>query len=384
MVALVVLLAEAALGLVNNFALILYVDRLGLTVRIAGRAISTFLLVEMLSRVPMGHLSDKVGRKPVLLFALCVAALVPVTIPLAMRVEPHLVVSLRLVDGLAFGALWPAALAAIADLCPPERRAQGMGVFYLAYAIGVAIGPAIGSLALQLNWFEATFFTASFLLLAGAMVVGWAPLPSVRHHAVELAEMRGVEAPSSPRAFVPVWAMLTLTFIQSLGLITVVSILPVLAKHVYGLSERIMGFLFLGPALMVAACVPFLGRWADRMGEDKAVKAGLGVAALFMWAFSQARNAWQAGVTATLVSLGYLLAIPAWLSLVASVGGRRHRGAAFGGMGTAQGAGAVLGPILGTELWERGHLLPLYAAAGLFSASFLLSLSTIRRGKAKV
>ena len=158
-----------------------------------------------------------------------------------------------------------------------------------------------------------------------------------------------------------------------------VSIIPLLAEHEYGLRREIMGFLFFGPAVLVGLAAPFLGRLADRLGEDRAVKAGLLLVTALMWLFTQARHPLHVGIVATAMALAYMLAVPAWLSIIASVGGERHRGAAFGGMGTVQGLGAMIGPLLGTDLWERGHFLPLYATAIVFSLSLITVVLTVKR-----
>ncbi|HIE09746.1 MAG TPA: MFS transporter [Armatimonadetes bacterium] len=379
--ALGVLTAEAALGLVNNFALVLYVkDHLGLSARFAGRAISLFLLVEMLAKAPGGHLSDKLGRKPLLLFAMALAALVPASLPFVAALEPHLIVPLRIIDGLAFGCFWPAAVAAIADAAPPGRRAEAMSIFYLAYVLGIALGPPLGSLSFWTGRLDAPFITASLLLLLSALFFGLSPTGG-KGGIVKVGPPLQKEGDRRSAATAPIWAILLVTALQSMGIIALVSILPLLAEHVYGLKRETMGLFFFGPAVLVGLFAPFLGRLADRMGEERAVKVGLLLVTALMWAFTQARHPIHVGVVATALALAYMLAVPAWLSIIASVGGERHKGMALGGMGTVQGLGAMIGPLLGTDLWERGHLLPLYATAITFTLSLLIVTLTVRAPK---
>ena len=376
--ALGVLCAEAALALVNNFALVLYVkDKLGLDARFAGGAISAFLLAEMLAKAPGGALSDRLGRRPVLLFAMSFAALIPVSLIIVAPRNPHLISLLRVGDGLAFGLFWPTAVAAMADCSPPGRRSQVMSVFYLAYTMGIALGPPVGSLAFLTGRFEAPFLAASLLLLLAALSFGLSPLG--KGSAVPSGEATRPGISAKARATAPFWAIFAVTVLQSIAIIEMASVLPLLAEHEYGLKRETMGLLFLGPAALVGLSTPLMGRLADRMGEDRAVKFGMLAATALMWLFTQLRSPLHVGIVATAMALSYMLAVPAWLSLVASLGGERHRGATLGGMGTAQGLGAMVGPILGTDLWERGHFLPLYVTASIFTISLAIVSLTVRR-----
>jgi DHA1 family multidrug resistance protein-like MFS transporter len=106
---------------------------------------SIFLLTEALFRAPMGMLSDRLGRRRLMLVGpllTCCTALATVWVH-----HPLWFLLLRGLDGLGAAMLWPAAYAAIGDTVPPERRSRAMSFLNMTYMSGIALGPLVGGLA---------------------------------------------------------------------------------------------------------------------------------------------------------------------------------------------------------------------------------------------
>src|SRR5215475_5245355 len=120
----------------------------------------------------LGNLSDHFGRRPVLLFALLALGIDY----LIMGFAPVItwLFAGRLVAGIA-GASYTPAYAYVADVSPPEKRAQSFGLMGAAFGVGFIVGPAIGGLLGNLGP-RAPFFAAGALALANA-AFGYAVLP---------------------------------------------------------------------------------------------------------------------------------------------------------------------------------------------------------------
>ena len=135
------------------------------TALIFGLFATIFAVMQFLVSPFQGALSDRFGRRPVIL-----ASNIGLGLDyLVMALAPNLywLFTGRLLSGVAAGS-GPAAYAYIADVTPQEKRAQGFGLIFAAQALGSALGPALGGLLSQLD-LRAPFWTAAALSLVNAL-----------------------------------------------------------------------------------------------------------------------------------------------------------------------------------------------------------------------
>src|SRR5438270_2468035 len=176
--ALVAAFGEAAYAVVNALALPVFVRRELHATEYLGMIVGSFLLAEALTKGPMGALSDRVGRKSVLVIAPLGSALAAfaITVVHGPFSIPKLVylMGVRCLDGLAAAGLWTTMYAAVADQVPEERRASAMSTLTVSYLVGFAVGPALGGWADKAYSVRAPFFLVAVLFLltsAAALVV---------------------------------------------------------------------------------------------------------------------------------------------------------------------------------------------------------------------
>jgi MFS family permease len=157
---------------VSIYALPLYVtgpvgsDKAG-----AGLAFGAFAVSALVLRPFAGRLSDVHGRRPLLVGGalLCAASFL---LTAAVDTLP-LVVTLRLVLGVAEAAFFVAGFAALADLAPPSRMGEALSYGSLGLYLGIAVGPPLGELLVRFGGFDAAWYGAAGLtLLAAAIVYG--------------------------------------------------------------------------------------------------------------------------------------------------------------------------------------------------------------------
>jgi len=383
-ISLVLGLAELGFATIIPLLPLHLTERLGASVRLVGVVVASFALVETLAKTVWGAIADRVGRRPLIIAGLLLSSVAPMLMSV-LRL-PVLFVPLRLVDGTGSSALWPASAAAIADTSPVEQRATAMGTLNSFFLAGLALGPALGLLVVGFTGsYRVGFYTASAILAATALLAALLlrgiddkPHRANPDEVVVNPNLRDVVA--SARMSPTLLAMLVVAFVQMFGVGLLAPILVIYAKRVLGLSEHLIGTLFLAAVLAVAAASVPAGRLADRYGKVPAVVWGMIAATAGMWVLPvTAQPAWLV-VAAALMGLGYTISSPAWHALVSELAPPGRVGLAMGAAQTAEGIGLVLGPLLGGVLWDTvGVRAPFVATAIVLTLGTTILLVAIRR-----
>lgn len=385
-IAIVAGLAELAYAVMNISAMPVYLHESAHYGAAAITGIGTaFLLCEGILKGPFGILSDRIGRKNLIIIGPLISVF---TALLTLFVKPdqwYLFVLLRVFDGIGAAALWPACLAMIADVIPEEKRSQAMSLFNVTYLIGVAVGPFIGGLANDLtNYFTehvvkevarvgsrlvfheirvhdvrpytASFYVVSVLFLLTALVAWWR-LPNVRphhEHTDEEATQLNFSAIIQSFKLMPSMMLMALTTFLGVGLIML--IIKLFAMAEFGVSETRFGALLLLPSLLIAFVSVPLGTIGDKIGRVRAVQYGLGICTLSMLALIFFNSQWALVIGGSIIGIGFVMAFPAWMAHISSSCEPKQRGAVMGAFGTAQGVGAMIGAPLGGFLYQHAHI----------------------------
>jgi len=136
-----------------------------------GVIIGAHMAVAALGSIPLGRVSDRWGRRPLLLGGMAVSAVTSLMLPLA---EGELALAaIYGVSGLGIAAFTPSALSSVADIARPGRIAQSYAWYSTAHYGAIAVGPFLGGLAAQW-WGYRPAFLASAVLICVAFVVGLA------------------------------------------------------------------------------------------------------------------------------------------------------------------------------------------------------------------
>jgi MFS family permease len=391
--ALVLMAGFAELGYVtlNISAMPVYLrDTIGLGESTVTAVGSMFLLTEAIFRAPMGMLSDRLGRRRLML----VGPSLTVFTALATVLVHHPVwfLLLRALDGIGAAMLWPAAYAAIGDTVPPERRSWAMSFLNMTYMSGIALGPLAGGLANDLTGAK----TASFYLVAGlfaiAVLIIWRFYPRDHHGAHAHANPEKGEF--SLRAFFGAVRLvpghLLLAFVVFFGTGLVMLLVKLYAMDEFQISETVFGLGLVFPALLIGALSVPIGHWSDRIGHIPSVRLGLAGGALVMWAIVLPAKPHPLLVllAAGLGALSFVLALAAWMAELSEVYPER-RGIVLGAAGTAQGIGSILGALLGGVLYEHvsltlgdwhipSHRVPFIGCALMLTLGVLLSFLVLK------
>lgn len=383
-VAAVMGLAELGFATVIPLLPLYLKERLGASATLVGVVVATFAAVETVFKTTWGSLADRIGRRPVIVGGLLLSSVAPVLMTF-LRV-PALFVPLRLVDGMGSAALWPCAAASMADRADEEHRATAMGTLNMFFLSGLALGPSIGLFASGFfGGYQVGFYLASAILLAAAGMAMFVFRDGGAHSLIHSRSSGGMgfgAVVQGVRVSPLLLALLFVAFIQMFGVGLLAPILVIYAHEVVQLSDEVIGFVFLIMVLAVAVASVPGGRLADRVGRSRTVAWGMVLASAGMWLLPLAGrgNLPVLGAAAILLGGSYAVSSPAWLALMSEMAPFGRTGLVMGASETAQGAGLIIGPVLGGLLYDQaGPQAPFVASAILLTVGAFLAILILGR-----
>lgn len=366
-----IVLMEVAHGIEAMALFPLYLTEvLGSSVTLVGAVISTYLIVDIVTRTPAGWLADRWGRKAILVGGI---ALSIVPLPLMMRVQDARVfLLLNAVNGLGAGCIWPAIYAGVADTYRRSHRGLIMGILSTVMLGGLALGPISGNLLLGFTSYQTTFLACVALVCAALLLV----LFLVKETAAEHEEESRTAAMDVLRQLTRELALLGMVaLLLTVSLALLLPIISLYGAEILLVDKVTMGVLLAVPGGITALVLLPAGHLADRLGRKPLIVVGLALLTACYAAAPTTINLVVVAAGATLAGLGYALAVPAWNALAMDTIPQKSRGLLLGAVASVQGAGLAIGPVVGGYLWEQIHpYAPFTVGACLLFAATLLSL----------
>ena len=341
----------------------------GNTPLLIGLAVGAYGLSQAILQIPLGMLSDRVGRKPVIIGGLAVFALGSVAA--AMGDTIHTVIVGRLLQGA--GAISATLAALITDGTREQVRTRSMAVFGvgigLSFIVALVVGPAIAAYA----GVASLFWIAAALALMGVGLLGLLPDGLEQPAAPEKWQLRSALRPELLRLDFYVFllhAMLTASFVA----------LPFLLSKTLELPFTSHWQLYVGSLIVsLAGTIPLILR-DERQGKASTVGFALVLMLLGLLLLSfVAFSVFPVFVALALFFAGFTFleaALPARLSILAD---GSERGAMLGVFSSAQFFGAFVGGLIGGRFLSAGHPSDVFFVCALLAAIWLASSSLFRR-----
>ncbi|WP_082805887.1 MFS transporter [Marichromatium gracile] len=346
----------------------------GATPLLIGLAIGAYGLTQALLQIPLGLLSDRIGRKPVILGGLLLFAVGSVVAALADSI--HWVIVGRVLQGS--GAIAAAIIALTADLTREEVRTKGMAAIGISVALSFAAALVLGPVLARWIGVSGIFWLTAVLAVAG-MVLLYTLVPdperSQLHRDAQpaLDQLRGVLAnPTLLRLDLAI-------FMLHLTMVSLFVVLP-LSVEAAGLEAASHWRLYLPVVLLaIPAMVPFIVL-AERRGRARGVLLGsviaLGAAMLGFALFGQ--SLWVLGALLVVVFTIFNLLEAVLPSLVSKSARAGAKGTAMGVFSSAQFVGAFLGGVLGGWAHERFGPDAVYLVGVLVSLAWVALVAGMR------
>ena len=379
-----------------GFSLILpllpyYADKYGASDTVTGLLVASYALMQLIGAPILGRLSDRFGRRPVLLVSVAGTSagflLLALADPVAQFLSQTLVFAgtnaivigvlfaSRMLDGLTGGNL-SVAQAYITDVTDEKDRARGLGLIGAAFGLGFIIGPAVGGLLSQWGYAIPALAATALTLVNLGLIFAWLPESLSKARRAEIAA--APRAPFTPAALIAALrrpysgSLLTTRFFFGLAFSMLQTIFALYALRRFNLTARDTGFVLAYVGVLSVVVQGFLvGKLTERFRDDVLISVAVGVMAVSLLGW-----AWAPSVPMMLLVLAPIAAAGGLLNtlLSSTLTKAVHRDEVGGilGLGASiDSATRIIAPIIGGVLIERLGT----AGPGLFGAVIMAGVS---------
>jgi len=344
---------------------------------IVGMLGSLYAATQLLVAPILGSLSDRIGRRPVLLLCLFGSALAYLSIALANSIT---LLAAAIALGGAAGSSMPVAQAYIADTTTPQHRTRGLGLLGAAFGLGLIGGAAMGG-------FLSQYGLAIPPALAAAIALGNALYASIalpeslpshhRHHSTyRLRLLAPVYTAMQIPTVRPLLFAFVLLNIAFAGLQSNVALFT-MTRFGWGPTQNALLFVFVGiwAAITQAGLLKILH---PLLGETRLAGGGMGFMALaFLLVGMIEQSDWLLFPLAAMLAIGMGLAVPTLTSIISQRAGNNRQGAVLGGMQALISLALIVGPLSFGFLFDRfGPDTPYLIGGTLLTGAWLVVVWT--------
>ena len=355
-----------------------YAETFGASALAVGLLNTSFSLMQFLFAPFWGRLSDRVGRRPVILIGLFGSAVSYLLFGLASSLA--MLFAARIAAGIA-GANIPTAQAYMADVTTPDNRAKGMGLLGAAFGLGFIFGPAIGGFLSQWGYQAPSFF-ASGLSLAN-FVAAWFLLPESRpaqerRPAARESRLAGLRRAVSRRGMP---ALLAVYFIVVTAFSSFEMNFSLYSEYRFGFDSTSIGyvFAFIGATLALVQGV-LVGRVVRWLGEGRVIQAAIALIAAGLALVPLAGGVPLLVAACGLLAAGMGFNAPSITSLISRLSHADEQGGILGLSQSVASLARIIGPAWGGFLYDEfGRTSPFFSASAMLCVAWVLSLATLGR-----
>lgn len=361
-----------------------YIDKMGAGGTELGLLVAAYAVMRLVCGPIWGSLSDRVGRKPILIIGILGYAITMVWFGLAT--ELWMLFAARILSGILSSATAPTTMAYISDSTPESERGGGMGMLGAAGGIGTIAGPALGGLLAGESLSTPFFIAAGMSLLS--LLLAWIFLPESlpagdrqkTEHETGLLDLHAwLQAIRGP-----IGILFTLTFISTCGLMIFAGVfgLYALERFSFGPQEVGLMMMVLGLVSAIAQGV-FVGPFTSRLGEEAVIKVGILATALGFVLMLLAKDTFTILLATAFFGFSTALQIPS-LSSLTSKRATIPQGMAMGLSNSFVSLGRIFGPLLGGYLFDINILLPYLGGSIVMCIGFIVSQAGFKGMKVKI
>jgi MFS transporter, DHA1 family, tetracycline resistance protein len=347
-----------------------YAQTFGASPLTIGLLFAVFSVCQLAASPALGDLSDRYGRRPILVFSL--AGTVVSFVMLALAHSVAMLFAARIVDGLSGGNI-STARAYVADVTEPKDRARAYGFIGAAFGLGFIFGPALGGVLSHISYTAPIWAAAAVTLVA--TVMAWLWLPETVH--------RARAGTGNPFRYLPgmlgrplVRRALTIDFLYWFSFAIFQTTFALFAARRFGFDAPHTGYFFaafgvLGAFIQGGLIRPMVRRLGDRL----TFILGLVFGAIGLVACTLAHSVVWFALALVPLAVGIGLGHPTVASLVSLIAGSDEQGRMQGAAGAVESLGRTLGPIWGNASLESlSDSTPYLSAAAVLAVTLMLTL----------
>jgi DHA1 family tetracycline resistance protein-like MFS transporter len=354
-----------------------YAETFGASPLIIGLLFAVFSLCQLVAAPALGGMSDRYGRRPVLIFSL--AGTVVSFVMLAVAHSVAMLFAARMIDGLSGGNI-STARAYVADITAPKDRARAYGIIGAAFGLGFILGPALSGILSKVSYTAPIWTAAAITLVATAMA--WLWLPETVH--------RAAAGTGNPFRYLPelmtrpvVRRVLLIDFMYWGAFAVFQTTFALFAARRFGFDVAETGYLFAAFGLLGAVvqglCIQPV---VHRLGDKPTFRLGLALGAIGLVSTAMADSVAMLVIALVPLALGIGFGHPTMSSLVSLVARGDEQGRVQGAASAVESLGRTIGPVWGNaSLQQFNEAVPHLSAAALLALTILVSLGLPAAGR---
>lgn len=350
----------------------LYAERFGASPLVIGLLLGIYSAMQMLCAPLLGRLSDRVGRRPVLLLSILGTSAGFLLMGFAQTL--WLLFVARIIDGVTGGNI-STALAYIADVTPPEHRSRGMGLIGAAFGLGFVVGPALGGLLSHVS-LAAPFFLAAALAAGNAVALWWflpeSHPPERRHAARRPPPLRTTLQPEAARSLTLAMATYFLTTV-AFSLLTATYPLFTERRFGYGAAEN--GYIFACQGILAAIVQGGLLGWLVTIWRERTLaSAGIALLMASLFVLPMSSTALLLFLATAGVAVGHGLVASTLHGLASKGVAPTVQGRVLGLMQSAASGARIVGPVLGGWLLhhDAAHAVEVFGRTPYWAGGLIM------------
>jgi DHA1 family tetracycline resistance protein-like MFS transporter len=347
-----------------------YAETFGASPLVIGLLFAVFSLCQLVAAPALGDLSDRYGRRPILIFSL--AGTVVSFVMLAIAHSVAMLFAARIVDGLSGGNI-STARAYVADVTEPKDRARAYGLIGAAFGLGFILGPALSGVLSGISYTAPIWAAAALTVVA--TVMAWLWLPETVH--------RARAGTGNPFGYLPdlmqrpaVRKILTIDFFYWVAFATFQTTFSLFVARRFGFGVAKTGYFFAAFGILGAVVQGgFIRPVVKRLGDKPTFQLGLGFAIVGLVSAALAHSVAFFALALVPLALGIGFGHPTISSLVSLVSRGDEQGRVQGAASAVESLGRTIGPVWGNaSLQQYGEATPYISAAAFLLLTLLLSV----------
>jgi DHA1 family tetracycline resistance protein-like MFS transporter len=347
-----------------------YAETFGASPLVIGLLFAVFSLCQLIAAPALGDLSDRYGRRPILVFSL--AGTVVSFVMLALAHSVMMLFAARIVDGLSGGNI-STARAYVADVTEPKDRARAYGLIGAAFGLGFILGPALSGVLSGISYTAPIWAAAGLTIIA--TVMAWLWLPETVH--------RARAGTGNPFGYLPdlmrrpaVRKILTIDFLYWAAFATFQTTFSLFVARRFGFGVAKTGYFFAGFGILGAVIQGgFIRHIVKRLGDKPTFQLGLGFTIVGLVSAALAQSVALFALALVPLAFGIGFGHPTMSSLVSLVSRGDEQGRVQGAASAVESLGRTIGPVWGNaSLQQYGESTPYISAAVFVLLTLVLSV----------
>ncbi|WP_233201496.1 MULTISPECIES: MFS transporter [unclassified Sporosarcina] len=354
------------------------------TFGVAGRAlgllIAMFSFAQFIFSPISGNLSDKYGRKNIIIFGLLIYGFSQLAFSLST--ELWMLYVARFFSGFGAAFIVPPTMAFVADITSTKNRGRGMGLLGASMSLGFMIGPGIGGFLSKISLYFPFYFAASASILAAIVSLLLLPNPKPVMQGITMNENIFQQMRRSTQT--PYFVMLIVMFVFSFGLANFQSTISLYVDQKYNYTpSQIAIIITVGGFVGVIIQTFVIDRLFKRFGEMRIILINLVIAAVAMLGILFVNTFFTILLVATIFSTTTALLRPAVNTLVSKLAGK-EQGYAAGMMNAYMSLGNMIGPATAGYIFDINMESPYIVGTIILLLCFILALTWAKNNKSLI